>query len=81
VPVLLISAFSGVHPDIVMASTDELAEDYKASLEDLTFNSRYEIGNLTVIARENIQSAQAIARTLETHIHQVGYPLPLLVCE
>lgn len=53
-------------------SSDELAEDYKASLEDLSFNSRYEISNLTVIARENIHAAQAIARTLEQHIHSVG---------
>ncbi|KAI5787144.1 hypothetical protein EDC01DRAFT_660737 [Geopyxis carbonaria] len=49
-------------------SSDELAEDYKASLEDLSFNSRYEISNLTVIARENIHAAQAIARVLERHI-------------
>ena len=53
-------------------SSDELAEDYKSSLEDLSFNSRYEISNLTVIARENIHAAQAIARTLEQHIHNVG---------
>jgi glutamyl-tRNA reductase len=53
-------------------SSDELAEDYKASLEDLSFNSRYEISNLTVIARENVAAAQAIARTLETHIQNVG---------
>ncbi|KAI5852257.1 hypothetical protein BZA05DRAFT_444794 [Tricharina praecox] len=53
-------------------SSDELAEDYKASLEDLSFNSRYEISNLTVIARENIHAAQAIARTLEQHIHNTA---------
>jgi pre-mRNA cleavage complex 2 protein Pcf11 len=56
-------------------SSDELAEDYKSSLEDLSFNSRYEISNLTVIARENIHAAQAIARTLEQHIHNVGFIL------
>ncbi|KAF8245849.1 hypothetical protein K440DRAFT_633181 [Wilcoxina mikolae CBS 423.85] len=53
-------------------SSDELAEDYKSSLEDLSFNSRYEISNLTVIARENIHAAQAIARTLEQHIHNTA---------
>jgi pre-mRNA cleavage complex 2 protein Pcf11 len=57
-------------------SSDELAEDYKSSLEDLSFNSRYEISNLTVIARENIHAAQAIARTLEQHIHTVGFSSP-----
>jgi pre-mRNA cleavage complex 2 protein Pcf11 len=59
-------------------SSDELAEDYKSSLEDLSFNSRYEISNLTVIARENVAAAQAIARTLETHIQNVGCSLKLL---
>lgn len=53
-------------------SSDELAEDYKSSLEDLSFNSRYEISNLTVIARENVAAAQAIARTLETHIQNTA---------
>lgn len=50
---------------------EEIAEDYKSSLEDLTVNSRYEISNLTVIAKENIHAAQAIARVLEEHIEQV----------
>lgn len=58
-------------------SSDELAEDYKSSLEDLSFNSRYEISNLTVIARENIHAAQAIARTLETHIRNTAPPRKL----
>lgn len=58
-------------------SSNELAEDYKASLEDLTQNSRFEISNLTVIARENIHAAQAIARTLEEHINKVCRSSPL----
>ncbi|RPB00105.1 hypothetical protein L873DRAFT_1681412 [Choiromyces venosus 120613-1] len=49
-------------------SSEEIAEDYRSSLEDLAFNSRYEISNLTVIAKENIHAAQAIARTIEEHI-------------
>ncbi|TGZ85182.1 hypothetical protein EX30DRAFT_18047 [Ascodesmis nigricans] len=49
-------------------SSDDLTEDYKASLEDLSANSRFEISNLTVIARENIHAAQSIARVLEQHI-------------
>ncbi|KAI9803951.1 MAG: hypothetical protein M1833_000232 [Piccolia ochrophora] len=48
--------------------SDEVAEDYKNSLEDLTMNSRYEISNLTVIAKENMDHAQAIARVTENHI-------------
>jgi len=45
-----------------------VAEDYKNSLEDLTLNSRYEISNLTVIAKENTEHALAISRVLEKHI-------------
>ncbi|KAL2052761.1 hypothetical protein ABVK25_007001 [Lepraria finkii] len=51
--------------------SDEVAEDYKNSLEDLTANSRYEISNLTVIARENTEHAMAISRVLENHIKSV----------
>jgi pre-mRNA cleavage complex 2 protein Pcf11 len=52
--------------------SDEVAEDYKNSLEDLTMNSRYEIANLTVIAKENLDHAVAIARVLENHIKTVS---------
>jgi hypothetical protein len=55
-------------------SSEEIAEDYKSSLEDLHFNSRYEISNLTVIAKENIHAAQAIARSIEDHINKVSLP-------
>lgn len=55
-------------------SSEEIAEDYKSSLEDLHFNSRYEISNLTVIAKENIHAAQAIARSIEEHINKVSLP-------
>ena len=53
--------------------SDEVAEDYKNSLEDLTLNSRYEISNLTVIAKENMDHALAISRVIENHIRNVGY--------
>lgn len=56
-----------------LAPPDEVAEDYKSSLEDLTVNSRYEISNLTLIAKENIHAAQAIAKVLEDHIKQVSW--------
>ncbi|KAL9635084.1 MAG: hypothetical protein Q9164_003686 [Protoblastenia rupestris] len=48
--------------------SDEVAEDYKSSLEDLIDNSRLVINNLTVIAKENIEHAMAISRVLENHI-------------
>lgn len=52
--------------------SDEVAEDYRKALEDLTMNSRYEISNLTIIAKENTEHAYAIAEALKNHIKQVG---------
>ena len=52
-------------------SSDEVAEDYRKALEDLTMNSRYEISNLTVIAKENTEHALAISEALKTHIKRV----------
>ena len=52
--------------------SDEVAEDYKSSLEDLVDNSRLVINNLTVIAKENIEHAMAISRVLENHIKSVS---------
>lgn len=59
---------------------EQIAEDFSAALADLSMNSRYEISNLTLIARENTASALAISEALKTHIKQVGsvYPLHLL---
>ncbi|KAF3927255.1 hypothetical protein ABW20_dc0108487 [Dactylellina cionopaga] len=51
-------------------SPAELAEDYKSSLDDLSVNSRWEITNLTVIAKENIHAAQAISKVIEEHIQK-----------
>ncbi|KAK6339482.1 hypothetical protein TWF718_008892 [Orbilia javanica] len=51
-------------------SPEELAEDYRSSLEDLSVNSRWEITNLTVIAKENIHAAQAISKVIEEHIQK-----------
>lgn len=52
--------------------SDEVAEDYKSSLEDLTTNDRFQISNLTVIAKENTEHAEAISNVLENHIQSVG---------
>jgi hypothetical protein len=52
-------------------SSDEVAEDYRKALEDLTMNSRYEISNLTVIAKENTEHALAISEALKNHIKRV----------
>lgn len=50
---------------------DEVAEDFKVALQDLTLNSRYEISNLTVIAKENTEHALAISEALKEHIRMV----------
>ena len=52
--------------------SDEVAEDYVQALQSLTMNSRYEISNLTVIAKENTEHALAISEALRLHIKQVG---------
>lgn len=48
-----------------------MAADFEESLKDLQSNNRYEISNLTVIAKENTEHAQAISKALENHIKQV----------
>ncbi|KAG9231019.1 hypothetical protein BJ875DRAFT_506952 [Amylocarpus encephaloides] len=51
---------------------DGVAEDFRSALVDLTLNSRYEISNLTVIARENTEHAYAISESLKSHIKQTS---------
>ncbi|KAH6717855.1 hypothetical protein BKA61DRAFT_293186 [Leptodontidium sp. MPI-SDFR-AT-0119] len=57
--------------------SDEVADDFAHALNDLSLNSRYEISNLTVIARENTASSLAIAEVLKNHIKQVAPPKKL----
>ena len=52
--------------------SDGLAEDFRSSLEDLAMNSRVEISNLTIIAKENVIHASALSRVLVYHIKKVG---------
>lgn len=58
----------------VTLPSDEVAEDYKNALDDLVTNDRYQIANLTMIAKENIEHAEAIARVLINHIKRVCLP-------
>ena len=55
-------------------SADEVVEGFKESLSDLQINNRYEISGLTIIAKEQIEHAQAISKTLETHVRTVRMP-------
>ena len=54
------------------ASSAEVADDFAESLKDLQANNRFEITNLTVIAKENTEHAQAICSVLEDHIKNVS---------
>jgi pre-mRNA cleavage complex 2 protein Pcf11 len=54
----------------------EVAADFKDALQDLKSNSRPEISNLTIIAKENTEQAQAISSALETHIRTVRSCIP-----
>lgn len=56
--------------------TAEVIEDYQSALDGLTMNSRFEITNLTQIARDLTNYAFPIAETLEQHIKKVGGPYP-----
>jgi hypothetical protein len=50
----------------------EVAADFRDALQDLRMNSRPEISNLTLIAKENTEYAQAISTELEQHIKSVS---------
>lgn len=54
-----------------MSVSAEVAADFRDALQDLKVNSRPEISNLTIIAKENTEHAQAISRELENHIRTV----------
>lgn len=56
--------------------TAEVIEDYQSALDGLTMNSRFEITNLTQIARDLTSYAFPISETLEQHIKKVGSPVP-----
>lgn len=49
----------------------EVAADFKDSLQDLQMNDRYQISNLTLIAKESTEHALSISRVLEAHIRTV----------
>jgi pre-mRNA cleavage complex 2 protein Pcf11 len=58
------ASFSGATPGAVV-------EDFADSLSDLTQNNKYMISNLTIIAKESTEHAQAISKKLEDHIKKV----------
>lgn len=54
-----------------LSGASEIASDFEESLKDLQRNDRFAIENLTNIARESTEHAQAISRVLENHIKTV----------
>lgn len=58
----------------MMESTEneEVAEEYRSSLKDLTVNSKPLITMLTMLADENRPHASVIVKVIEEHIHEVG---------
>lgn len=54
------------------ASSDAAAEDFQDALSYLVQNDRFAINNLTLIAKESTEHAQAISRALENHIKTVS---------
>lgn len=61
-------------------SSADVAEDFGESLKDLQANNKYEISNLTIIAKENTEHAQAISQVLEKHIKTVSHPGHVMTC-
>ncbi|KAL7623854.1 mRNA 3' end processing factor [Parahypoxylon ruwenzoriense] len=54
------------------SESEAIAKDFREALEDLQSNARYEIANLTMIARENTEHALAISGALQEHIKRVA---------
>ena len=55
---------------------EEAVEEYRSSLEDLTFNSKPLINMLTMLAEENAQHAFQIVQVIENRIAKVPNPVP-----
>ncbi|KAJ2905233.1 hypothetical protein MKZ38_005935 [Zalerion maritima] len=54
------------------ADSDEMADNFRQALEDMTGNTKHEINNLTLIARESTEHAHSIADVIMDHILKVA---------
>lgn len=50
---------------------ESVLEEYRSSLEELTFNSKPLINMLTVLAEENYSYASDLVRLIESQVYQV----------
>lgn len=50
----------------------EVVQSFREALEDLQRNDQYEIENLTMIAKEATEHAQAISQEVEAHVRKVS---------
>ena len=57
-----------------MADAEEVVEEYRSSLADLTINSKPLISMLTMLAEDHSQYAQHIVQLIEQHL-QKGFTL------
>lgn len=55
-----------------MSGSEAIEEDYRLALEELVSNDRYQISNLTLIAKEQVEYAEAISRVIVNHISRVS---------
>lgn len=63
---------SALSPRGSLSGNSDVALDFEDFLKDLSRPDRNEISNLTTIARECTEHAQAISRVLENHIKTVS---------
>jgi pre-mRNA cleavage complex 2 protein Pcf11 len=52
--------------------SEDFVADFREALDDLQVNNRYDIQNLTMIARENTEHALGISSALQDHVKRVG---------
>ena len=68
---LSIEFCSFIDPEYKNKMAEEIAAEYRTSLEDLTFNSKPVINMLTMVAEENIEHAEEITRVIQERINKV----------